>query len=147
MKVAHVVNGVSETIVGVAVGAVVGGVAAAAVPALGVPVLTGALFCGTTVLVGKIVDATLGKLFNLEGTSGITHAFGRVVTVLVAAGVAVGVATLLGFPISLVAGLAVLGVILLAELIATFICRIVAGIGNLIIDEHNRRTEHTHSHI
>lgn len=139
MGIANLVNGTVELGVRVGIGAIVGGVAAAiTMPVLGIPVLTGAVFCGSEGLTGKIVDCTLGKLFNLKGTSGLTHGAGRVITVLVSVGAAVCLASVMGFPITMLNGLAILGVILLAELIAYTACKVISGLGHQLINGQSR---------
>lgn len=124
-----VINETVEIGVRIGVAAVVGGVAAAVTgPVLGISVAAGAIFCGIAVVINKIAEATLGKLFNLDGTNGLTHAIGRVVTVLVTVGVAAIAASLLGFSITLVGGLAILGVIALAQLAAYLAGKAIAKI-------------------
>lgn len=142
IRVGQVVNEVSETVVRVGVATVVGGVAAFAVPVLGVPVVAGAVFCGATALVGKVVDAVLRPIFNSEGTSHLSHALGRVFTVLIAAGVGAAIASLAGFPITLVGGLAILGVIAIADLLAMLACKIVSSVGHAIVNHCNKHKHH-----
>ena len=144
MDLAHITNDISRTLVKMAVGATVGGIITAVVP-LGIPVLTGAVFCGTAALIGEIVDGIF-KALGLEGHSGLTHAISRTVTVLLATGIAAGIASCLGFPITWIGGLAIVGIIALAELTAWLACKIVSGVGEIIIDQYDHHKHHKHSH-
>lgn len=147
MDVLHVANDIASTAVKVAVGTVIGGAVVAVVP-LGIPIITGAVFCGTAALVGEVVDAIF-KALGWEGKSGLTHAISRTFTVLIATGLAVGIASCLGFPISLMGGLAIVGVIAMAELAAWLACKIISGIGDCLIRqyEHHKYHHHRHHHV
>lgn len=113
MEISKVINGLSELTVKVAIGAAVGGIAAAMIPSIGVPVATGAVFCGTMAIIIEVADKALSAC-QIKGLSKESRILASVVTVLVGTAITAGIATLAGFPITVSSGLAIVGVAFLA---------------------------------